>query len=61
MGAIKLEKIEKWFEDVQVIKGIELEINDDEMFVFIDPLGCALKLPSSTKKLKVTMIYVTDI
>lgn len=40
MGAIKLEKIEKWFGDVQVIKGIDLEINDGEMVVFVGPSGC---------------------
>ena len=41
MGAIKLEKIEKWFGDVQVIKGIDLEINDGEMVVFVGPSGCS--------------------
>ncbi|NKC14292.1 MAG: sn-glycerol-3-phosphate ABC transporter ATP-binding protein UgpC [Gammaproteobacteria bacterium] len=40
MGAIKLEKIEKWFGDVQVIKGIDLEIQDGEMVVFVGPSGC---------------------
>ncbi len=40
MGAIKLEKIEKWFGDVQVIKGIDLDIKDGEMVVFVGPSGC---------------------
>ena len=40
MGAIKLEKIEKWFGDVQVIKGIDLDIQDGEMVVFVGPSGC---------------------
>ena len=40
MGAIKLEKIEKWFGDIQVIKGIDLEIADGEMVVFVGPSGC---------------------
>ena len=40
MGAIKLEKIEKWFGNTQVIKGIDLEINDGEMVVFVGPSGC---------------------
>ena len=40
MGAIKLEKIEKWFGDVQVIKGIDLEVEDGEMVVFVGPSGC---------------------
>jgi len=37
---ITLEKIEKWFGDVQVIRGIDLEINDGEMVVFVGPSGC---------------------
>ena len=40
MGAIRLEKIEKWFGDTQVIKGIDLEIQDGEMVVFVGPSGC---------------------
>ncbi|MGC6517693.1 MAG: ABC transporter ATP-binding protein [Candidatus Puniceispirillaceae bacterium] len=40
MGAIKLENIEKWFGDTQVIKGINLEIEDGEMVVFVGPSGC---------------------
>ena len=40
MGAIKLEKIEKWFGELQVIKGIDLEIEDGEMVVFVGPSGC---------------------
>ena len=40
MGAIKLEKIEKWFGNTQVIKGIDLTIEDGEMVVFVGPSGC---------------------
>ncbi len=40
MGAIKLEKVEKWFGDVQVIKGIDLQIEDGEFIVFVGPSGC---------------------
>ena len=40
MGAIRLENIEKWFGDTQVIKGINLEIEDGEMVVFVGPSGC---------------------
>ena len=40
MGAIALEKVEKWFGDVQVIKGIDLEINEGEFVVFVGPSGC---------------------
>lgn len=40
MGSIRLENVEKWFGDVQVIKGIDLEISDGEMVVFVGPSGC---------------------
>ncbi|ETX29138.1 ABC transporter ATP-binding protein [Roseivivax isoporae] len=40
MGAIRLEGLEKWFGDVQVIKGIDLDIADDEFIVFVGPSGC---------------------
>lgn len=40
MGAIRLEAVEKWFGDVQVIKGIDLDIADGEMVIFVGPSGC---------------------
>ena len=40
MGAIRLENIEKWFGDTQVIGGVNLEIADGEMVVFVGPSGC---------------------
>ena len=40
MGSIKLEAGEKWFGDVQVIRGIDLEIHDGEMVIFVGPSGC---------------------
>ncbi|MEL6643792.1 MAG: ABC transporter ATP-binding protein [Pseudomonadota bacterium] len=40
MGAISLNKVEKWFGDVQVIKGIDLTIGDGEFVVFVGPSGC---------------------
>ncbi len=40
MGAIRLEQVEKWFGDVQVIKGVDIEINDGEFVVFVGPSGC---------------------
>ncbi len=40
MGAIELRKIEKWFDDIQVVKGIDLEIRDGEFVVFVGPSGC---------------------
>ncbi|MFD1343222.1 ABC transporter ATP-binding protein [Litorisediminicola beolgyonensis] len=40
MGAIDLRKIEKWYGDLQVIKGIDLQINEGEFVVFVGPSGC---------------------
>ncbi|MFW5641896.1 MAG: ABC transporter ATP-binding protein [Roseicyclus sp.] len=40
MGAISLNRVEKWFGDVQVIKGVDLTIGDGEFVVFVGPSGC---------------------
>ncbi|MCY4053478.1 MAG: sn-glycerol-3-phosphate ABC transporter ATP-binding protein UgpC [Hyphomicrobiales bacterium] len=40
MGAIRLENVEKWFGDLQVIRGLSLEIEDGELVVFVGPSGC---------------------
>ncbi len=40
MGTIKLKKVEKWFGELQVIKGIDLDIEDGEFVVFVGPSGC---------------------
>ena len=40
MGSIELKKVEKWFNEVNVIKGIDLRINDGEFLVLVGPSGC---------------------
>ncbi|GAA6181218.1 MULTISPECIES: ABC transporter ATP-binding protein [unclassified Shimia] len=40
MGSINLKAVEKWFGEIQVIKGIDLEIQDGEFVVFVGPSGC---------------------
>ncbi|WP_422036905.1 ABC transporter ATP-binding protein [Roseibium sp.] len=40
MGAIQLNKVEKWFGELQVIKGIDLDIQDGEFVIFVGPSGC---------------------
>jgi multiple sugar transport system ATP-binding protein len=40
MGSISLKSVEKWFGDVQVIKGIDLDIQDGELIIFVGPSGC---------------------
>ena len=40
MASIQLNAVEKWFGDLQVIKGIDLFIEDGEFVVFVGPSGC---------------------
>jgi len=40
MGAIELKQVEKWFGEVQVIKGIDLAIDEGEFIIFVGPSGC---------------------
>lgn len=40
MGKIELNKVEKWYGDLQVIKGVDLQIEDGEFVVFVGPSGC---------------------
>jgi ABC-type multidrug transport system fused ATPase/permease subunit len=40
MGAIELKSVEKWFGEVQVIKGVDLSIADGEFVIFVGPSGC---------------------
>ena len=37
---IALQAVEKWFGEVQVIKGVDLEIASGEFVVFVGPSGC---------------------
>ena len=40
MSSITLKAVEKWFGDVQVIKGVDLEIGEGEFVIFVGPSGC---------------------
>ncbi len=40
MASITLKAVEKWFGDVQVIKGVDLDINEGEFVIFVGPSGC---------------------
>ena len=40
MGSISLKSVQKWFGDVQVIKGVDLDIRDGELIIFVGPSGC---------------------
>jgi multiple sugar transport system ATP-binding protein len=40
MGTIQLDRVEKWFGDLQIIKGVDLDIGDGEFVIFVGPSGC---------------------
>ncbi|MDJ0820567.1 MAG: ABC transporter ATP-binding protein [Paracoccaceae bacterium] len=40
MSSITLKAVEKWFGDIQVIKGVDLEIEEGEFIIFVGPSGC---------------------
>lgn len=64
MGTIKLEGVEKWFEGLQVIKGIDLGIADGEFVIFVGPSGCGkstlLRLISGLEETSVGRIVIDD-
>ena len=40
MSSIALRAVEKWYGEVQVIKGVDLEIEEGEFIIFVGPSGC---------------------
>lgn len=40
MPSIALKNVEKWFGEIQVIKGVDLEIHEGEFVIFVGPSGC---------------------
>jgi multiple sugar transport system ATP-binding protein len=40
MSSIELKAVEKWFGEVQVIKGVDLAIEKGEFVIFVGPSGC---------------------
>ena len=40
MGSLKIENIRKSFGQVDVLKGIDLEVRDGEFVIFVGPSGC---------------------
>jgi multiple sugar transport system ATP-binding protein len=40
VGQLHLNKVQKFFGDFEVIKGVELQVNDGEFVVFVGPSGC---------------------
>ena len=40
MANLKIKNLQKGFEGLSIIKGIDLEVNDREFVVFVGPSGC---------------------
>ena len=40
MADIELKSVEKWFDETQVVKGVDLAIEKGEFIVFVGPSGC---------------------
>ena len=40
MASIELRAVEKWFGEVQVIRGVDLAIEEGEFVIFVGPSGC---------------------
>ncbi|GGG63489.1 sugar ABC transporter ATP-binding protein [Salipiger pallidus] len=40
MASIELKSVEKWFGEAQVIKGVDLVIEEGEFVIFVGPSGC---------------------
>ena len=40
MGSIQLKDLRKSFDDLEIIKGVNLDIKDGEFMVFVGPSGC---------------------
>lgn len=64
MGSINLKSVEKWFGDIQVIKGIDLEIRDGELIIFVGPSGCGkstlLRMISGLEETSRGQIFLDD-
>ena len=62
MGTISLEGVEKWFDEVQVIKGIDLAVAHGEFVIFVGPSGCGkstlLRLISGLEEATVGKIII---
>lgn len=64
MAGLRLEKIDKSFGNVRVIKEIDLEINHGEFVVFVGPSGCGkstlLRMIAGLEDISAGKLYIGD-
>ena len=62
MAGVKLTNVRKAFGDVEVIKGVDLEIDDGDFIVFVGPSGCGkstlLRLISGLEEITSGAIHI---
>ena len=64
MSRIQLQNIEKWFDNLQVIKGIDLTIEEGQFVIFVGPSGCGkstlLRLIAGLEEASRGTIHIDD-
>jgi len=64
MGLVRYEKVSKRFGRVRVIQGVNLEIEDGELVVFVGPSGCGkttlLRLIAGLEEVSEGELYIGD-
>jgi len=64
MADVRLENIVKYFGDVEVIKGIDLEIKDGEFVVLVGPSGCGksttLRMIAGLEEITAGKLYINN-
>ncbi len=64
MATVNLQEVHKFFGDLHVIKGVDLEIDDGEFVVFVGPSGCGkstmLRLISGLEEATAGSIIIDD-
>jgi multiple sugar transport system ATP-binding protein len=64
MTNLRLEKLEKRFGKVEVIKGVDLDIEDGEFVVFVGPSGCGkstlLRMISGLEDITSGSLFISD-
>jgi len=64
LASLKFEDIEKNYDDLTVVKDLNLEINDEEFIVFVGPSGCGksttLRIIAGLEEISKGNLYIGD-